>query len=437
MGRLFRRLLALALALLVSHSGATPANGIAEISRLKQAVKQSDAAKEHAEVSAGRLKQEVKQSDAAKEHAEVSARASAANATRKADLLSKDDSQLKAAAGHTADLEAQVKKLKAAAATAVASNVDNPSVLQSFASLRSWLGAAPYQRCFAGIAGVVGVLSALDAVAFGRLFIIVFAALVGGTIAFFEVGSFGAAIGSWGPVCVGLEGAAFAASAAIFGFDGFRLVVGGGFGLLIARVVRNFGLCKSRDDDIIWYSVAAFVGAAVLFAGQKNALAVLGPLVGGLMVASSVAFFVGDASAASTPWFDFLLALLGEQTPDKSDAFAGDELTMARYVCWGVWALIIVLGTVRCYMGRSSTMGRWMDPEQEPEDELEFGVRSQDQLSQMQRPLLNDAYRTQAPPSRISYAPPSQYSGSRPPPRYQGGSSRNYSRLKDMVRKYT
>lgn len=259
--------------------------------------------------------------------------------------------------------------------------------------LRTVLREADYQQVITVVVGVVGLLSVVDAMGFGRLTIVFTIACAGGTVASFEAGqTFGESLGSfWGPLCVGLEGALFFGFAAIAGFKGFRFVVGGGFGMLACRVVRNYGLCKIREDDIVWYSVCAIVGSAVLALGEDNALAVFGSIVGGLLVSSSIAFYAGEAAGDGYPWIDFLFAMLGYE--EKSNVFKGD--TTARYICLGVWAFVALIGMVRFFNGWSSSMFPWTTTNQEDE-EMQSGYRSDPY--QMQQGLLPEAPKAYAPP---------------------------------------
>jgi len=119
-----------------------------------------------------------------------------------------------------------------------------------------------------------------------------------------------------------VQAAAAAGLAAHVGFEGFQVLFGAGVGFACAY--GSPGDWARRLDDsypgvaLLWYQTGAFLGFLVYTVYRKPALAMLAPLLGGLLLVSGLGSLVGRLvpmvwlPPARAPWLHATEALLGE-----------------------------------------------------------------------------------------------------------------------------
>lgn len=275
---------------------------------------------------------------------------------------------------------------------------------KSIADLGVYLRQIPHQQVFAGVAGVVGLLCLYSPLQYGRVMIVSSVASVAGLVGGAEAANCWAdALGSWGPAYIGMEISVIVAAAAILGFDGFRLIAGSLVGMLLARLVKNLtqdidgmAALSQPDNIIIWYSCFALLGAIFMAMGNQIALAITGPLFGGLLVSSCLGFFLEEFLGSPIDWFDVVLGIVQEEDP--ASVFS---LGYAHYVCLGVWLLVLVLGLARWFEAGSAR--RVYDDE-----EIEFGPGD----NGLSKPFLTNGSSRDGPPPQSQNRP----AGRNPPP---------------------
>lgn len=227
-------------------------------------------------------------------------------------------------------------------------------ILSGLSMFFQWLQALPYQHLVAATTGLVGLYSLshpplfLQAVAVGVF------AVAGGMAAAAEARAYWAGDLPHGlQLLVGLEVAVILAVAAVIGFDGFQLLIGAALGLFVAYLASGWAMVAAWDtpDAAVWYGVCIALGTATIIVGQKTACAVVGTVLGSLMVASSVGFLITDVLTPSdtTPtWLDCVDALLGSS--GATSAF-GAGATIAQAIGFGFWMVLTVIGLTRWFLG--------------------------------------------------------------------------------------
>merc|ERR1719329_1827286 len=108
-----------------------------------------------------------------------------------------------------------------------------------------------------------------------------------------------------------------------------------------------------------WYPLSALLGASAMHVAKIGELehcvfAVIGPIVGGLMVASSLVYLVFKLAAGSAGpsacWIEFADALLNGG--GVAEPFGGNlELEIMRYVGLAIWFLVALCGLSRFFVG--------------------------------------------------------------------------------------
>eukprot|EP00439_Symbiodinium_sp_Y106_P050219 s605_g6.t1 len=190
----------------------------------------------------------------------------------------------------------------------------------------NWLKGLPCQNLVALLAALLGAVSCLDS----ELFIL--AASLGGK----EENVKGLQVSTkisqgqkffegWGgeslllSVLVGGEAALLTAAAAVVGYTGFQLVLGAVLGLLAAQLSAAWAQDWIPAQVPFWYLLFLALGVAATGYGGKRASELLGYAAGGLLVSSSLVFFLAEILS------DLTFPQLG---PKREEACApGQKLT--------------------------------------------------------------------------------------------------------------
>jgi len=423
-----------------------------------------------------RLKEKLTSTDQAKEVAQVFAKSAQNKATAEASLLAQTEEQLKSSEGNlraaqksaagaserassleepVRDAQRRVQFAEESRSKAEAQRIEQEKrlkVLQDRSSTATfssnlattgqgvdkgvgdfakYLRDLPYQPILAGAAGVFGILCWGDAHQYARGLIILSVAISAGTIGGAQaLNCWGDALGAWGPGYIGIEIAAITAVAAYLGFEGFRLLAGCLLGMFVARFIKNISrdvqgaavaakvaqVAKAAkpEEIVVWYSCFALAGGFLMFIGRENALAIMGPLVGGLFVSSGVGYFVEEMTGNTTStvaWIDILQGVVEEK--NSAQLFQSDY---TRPVCLAVWFTVAAYGCARWFFG-------WGGSSYE-DDEIEFAGRP----NVLNKPLLANGRgngMVNAPPPAM---PRSNVSGRAPPqvPPRRGGRQAMY-----------
>lgn len=216
----------------------------------------------------------------------------------------------------------------------------------------AFLCGRPYPKGVALVIAAAGLLSVADAKRFAKG-IFVFAAFVVGSVL---VGD--QAAQSWAgeltdlqAQLVTVEAGAILAAAAYVGFKGFQLVLGACAALGVLHVFAKCAVAYGwlPDVPLPWFVLYAFAGVVAVRLLRSNATAVIGPLVGGWMVANSIVF-LGFDLLSDTPeslcWIDFVGTLYSGRGAALADAGEG-SLVAARVAYLAVLSLVAALGISR------------------------------------------------------------------------------------------
>merc|ERR1712146_152199 len=130
----------------------------------------------------------------------------------------------------------------------------------------------------------------------------------------------------------------------------------GGLGLAFASSQTVFASLPSdspqtRLYEVAWYSGLALIGAVVLYFGNRNAHAVVGPITGGLLVASlavyAAAFVLASSSALSLKFVDCIEAML---TRKGALPIFGKQEFLVWAVGASLWLVVFLLGLSRHFL---------------------------------------------------------------------------------------
>lgn len=224
-------------------------------------------------------------------------------------------------------------------------------------TIAAFFRGSSYQSVIAFVVGTVGLLSIIDAPRFTQFVAVGAAAITVGVLANNESSQAwkggSSDIETW---VVGVEASAITVLAAYFGFEGFQLIMGACLALGLAHVASCWStICAWMPQvSFFWFPLSAILGASMMKLGQQVACAVIGPMMGGLMVASSLVFLsfrLVDSTADAPPcWIDFADALLsgGGGAPWSGGE---EELTITCRVGFAIWLLVAVGGLSRYFVG--------------------------------------------------------------------------------------
>mmetsp|Transcript_67328 Transcript_67328/g.161417 ORF Transcript_67328/g.161417 Transcript_67328/m.161417 type:complete len:381 (-) Transcript_67328:102-1244(-) len=219
-----------------------------------------------------------------------------------------------------------------------------------------WLETSDYQLAIATFGLVLGLASIWRPVRFLQGCACCLAALAAGLVAW-EIasqvwdGEFQELIAA----VAGLEAGVVAAVAVAYGFEGAQLMIGALLGLGVAHATLSYApvIDSAFPVSFAWNSVFALVGFAVMWVGKRNALGLLGPLLGGLLVADSTGYLLtvlishgGDMA----PYVEFLPSLILGQL--SSQLLTSTELEVVRSISVLLWIVVTLLG-IRVYLNGS------------------------------------------------------------------------------------
>jgi len=207
----------------------------------------------------------------------------------------------------------------------------------------NWLKGLPCQNLVALLAALLGAVSCLDSELFILAASLVLVALGVGMTAgqkFFE---------GWGgeslllSVLVGGEAALLTAAAAVVGYTGFQLVLGAVLGLLAAQLSAAWAQDWIPAQVPFWYLLFLALGVAATGYGGKRASELLGYAAGGLLVSSSLVFFLAEILSDLTfprSWADAVNAYVnGVHLKDL-----GALPLFVRLVGFAAWVAFVALG---------------------------------------------------------------------------------------------
>ncbi|CAE8652650.1 unnamed protein product [Polarella glacialis] len=216
------------------------------------------------------------------------------------------------------------------------------------------LAAFPHQNLLALVAGALGVYSVVDPQYFLKVLSVgVFGATAGavGTVQFQAYMGETSAGGL--SIVVGIEVAAVVAFAAVMGFAGVQLLIGAVTGLMLAVLTADSTIVSAifGGEEALWYVLCLTAGVVSIYLLKNDANTVLGAVIGGLLVASSLSFFVAELVVSSngvTSWVEFVRALENEEAASK--AF-GEGSTAVQMTELTVWVVITSLSLSCWYKG--------------------------------------------------------------------------------------
>lgn len=281
------------------------------------------------------------------------------------------------------------------------------AIFGELSAFGDWLRHCQYQHIVALVAGLLGLLSIVDPPEFFQaLSVGIFAVGLGMAGAQESETYWGSDLSPTLEFLIGLEVAVIAAAAAVLGFEGFRLLVGAGVGLLLTHIASTWAMVSAWDisDGVVWFGVSAALGAGLIAVGGRTSYALLGPVAGGLMVASSVGFFITDFSTPSdvTPsWIDCVDSLLGGGG-GASNAF-GQGATAAVYTGDLLWAVVALAGSWNWFFGFPRVI---IEEEKNPGRARLLGGSSERAPAPL-RATGAPPVRPMPPPSNPTYAQPS------------------------------
>jgi len=273
---------------------------------------------------------------------------------------------------------AEVEQLDASAAAgpqnsllanATSARADEAEVHRSsISAMLNLMRTFEYQYAICVAAGVLGLVSVWDGWIFSQCLFIGLAALAVGTATSWEVSAqLGDQLGEWGPCAVGFEAAAVTVAACYLGFEGFQLQVGGAFGLVVAHFAASVVKASTWNGlgFLGLYAISGLLGVLFVVVGGRKAFAVVGPAVGGLLLACLAGYIAIDLFYASrVPWIDFVEAVVvGGREPFTS---LGDKGPLARYLLLGIWAAATVIGVAHWFLARSGAEGDDAGPPRAP-----------------------------------------------------------------------
>lgn len=239
--------------------------------------------------------------------------------------------QLAAAKQRSADAKAKLAKAEAATAEAKKAAEDAeaqaawegaqvhelPKVtLGGVWSFGQWLKTEKDQTLIALTAGFVGLLSMLDPALFLKVLSIgTFALLVGVALSSQADAYWGSEVPGFLDVLTGSELSVIAGLAAYLGFDGFLLVIGAAFGLLVSVFMTSLGVFFGWDSPVglVLYGSTMAVGAVACAVTKEQGCGALGPMVGGLLFGSCVSFCIAGEGAVPS-WLDSVSFLVSGQS---------------------------------------------------------------------------------------------------------------------------
>jgi len=205
--------------------------------------------------------------------------------------------------------------------------------------LLEWLHDAPYQAAVSICALAVGLVCAWDGPAIWHVLFTLASACLGALIAHSEARAFQLTSSTVAETAMMLEVGATVGLATHFGFEGFQLLFGAAMGVLGAYGVG--GWARGVEGTVpglplLWYSIGAALGLLVYTVWRRPVLAMLAPLLGGLLVSSGIAALLGRA-------FNLLTAM------DDGHAAPGSDWLPPAGLAW-----VDVAGALVEYAGGAS-----------------------------------------------------------------------------------
>jgi len=199
-----------------------------------------------------------------------------------------------------------------------------------------WLEGLPCQNLVALLAAGLGLLSLMDSELFILLASLVLVAVGVGVFAGqkFFIKEGGSALLA---VLVGGEAAFLTGAACVVGYAGFQLFLGAVIGLMVAQ------LCAAGIRDWVpgqvsfWYLVFLTMGVAATGFGGKRASETLGYAAGGLLLCSSLVFFLAEILTDGSQPSSWVAAVDGFVNGTQDLGSLATFLRLIGFVAWVAW----------------------------------------------------------------------------------------------------